>query len=334
MTQDDPSTAPASSNVIASVAYVNGLRDAVVPLDQVSAYVNRPDTLLWIGLKDPDAELLAQLGTQLGLGDQVIEEINLKHRRPKIVDFGPLVLAIAITVEVGTERPTFGETQLLIGRGVLVTIRRGAAASHSELRQRLEAAPELLERGSDFIASELLDLMVDRYVQAASKFEHTIETMEQKLLLRGLKDADIRKLYRVRRDLLRIHAVVAPLADACNRLARVAMKPIDPDARPYFAEVADRVVRVDSLVSALRETLAFAFEAGMMIGQAQQTEITKKLAAWAAILAVPTAIAGIYGMNFEFMPELKWAYGYPAVMGAVFTACGVLYWRFRRVGWL
>ena len=151
-----------------------------------------------------------------------------------------------------------------------------------------------------------------------------VEGAEQKLLIRGAKDSDIRRLYRQRRDLLRIHTVVSPLAEICRRLARVEMTAVDEHARPYFGEVADRVLRVDELFNSLREALAFAFEASLMIGQAAQNDTTRKLASWAAILAVPTAIAGIYGMNFEFMPELKSPWGYPVTLGVIVTICSVL----------
>jgi magnesium transporter len=241
---------------------------------------------------------------------------------------------VGVTLEVDGDRPLFGETQLIIGDGFLFTIRRGSTAPFSALRERLEAAPELLARGSDYIASELLDFLVDRYVQAVSRLEGVVENAEQKLLIRGAKDADIRRLYRQRRDLLRIHNAIAPMAEICRRLARVEMTAIDMNARPYFAEVADRVMRIDELVAALRDALAFAFEASLMIGQSQQNDTTRRLASWAAILAVPTAVAGIYGMNFKYMPELEWTYGYPVTLGGIAVACGLLYWRFRRAGWL
>lgn len=320
--------------VVASVAYVNGVRAYDVPVDDVGNYVGQTESLLWIGLKDPSPALLQTVMAKLGVNEKNQEEMLESHRRPKVIDYGAMVLVVAITVEVGGDRPVFGETQFLIGKGFLMTVRRGAAASHTELRNRLEASPGLLKRGSDYIASELLDLLVDRYVAAAARLEHVVEGAEQKLLIRGVKDTDIRKVYRHRRDLLRIHTVVAPLAEICRRLSRVEMSPVDERARPYFGEVADRVLRVDELINALREALAFAFEASLMIGQSQQNDMTRKLASWAAILAVPTAIAGIYGMNFELMPGLKSPFGYPITLGVIGALCAVLYWRFRRAGWL
>ena len=333
-TEENVATDPHKGEVVASIAYVNGRRDREVPIDEVGQYVNQDRSMLWVGLRNPSPELLAQVARELGACDKNQEEMLEPHRRPKIIDYGNMVLIVAITVEVEAERPIFGETQFLIGEGFLVTVRRGATAGHSPLRERLEASPDLLKRGSDYVASELLDWLVDRYVAAAGKIESVVEGAEQKLLIRGAKDSDIRKLYRQRRDLLRIHTVVSPLVEISRRLARVEMSAVDEHARPYFGEVADRVSRVDELFNALRESLAFAFEASLMIGQAAQNDTTRKLASWAAILAVPTAIAGIYGMNFKFMPELESPLGYPITLGVIISVCSFLYWRFRKSGWL
>lgn len=336
--QSDLSSGAASSpvvgEVVACTAYQHGRNATQVPVEEISNYVEQTERLLWIGLKSPTPELLFRIAGLLRLGDKAMEELVAPHRRPKIIDFGNAVLIVAITVELGNKKAFFGETHIVIGKGFLLTMRRGASSSHIELRRRLEAAPDLLARGSDFVAAELLDMLVDRYVEAATKLEQLVELAEQKLMIRGQKDADVRNVYRQRRDLLRIHTAISPMAEICRRVSRVEMSCVDTNARPYFGEVADRVVRVDEIFGGLREALAFAFEASLMIGQGQQNDTTRKLAAWAAILAVPTAIAGIYGMNFEFMPELHSRFGYPITLAVIFGVCSVLYWRFRRSGWL
>lgn len=320
--------------VVASVLYRPGQEPVRIGLEQAGACLGIEDGLLWIGLNEPSSALLERLGEDMGFSRKAIEEIVSPHRRPKVVEYENLTLIVAITVEVDNHRPSFGDTQILIGKGFLVTIRRGATATHHELRDQLENSPEFLGRGSDYVASALLDLIVDRYVKALSKLESVVEGVEQQFLLRGFRESDVRRLYRQRRDLLRIHTAISPLAEICRRLSRVEMRNVDTDSRAYFGEVADRVLRANEFINSLREALAFAFEASLMIGQSQQTDTTKKLAAWAAILAVPTAVAGIYGMNFKYMPELDWLYGYPAVLGVTFTVCAVLYWKFKKSGWL
>jgi len=336
MSSDVADTTERHPSVVASVLYRRGQPPAEVPLWQVDRYtVNAANgQLLWIGLNEPEPRLLEDLGTKLGFSRKAIEEIIEPHRRPKIIEYKLITLIVAITVEVDNLRPAFGETQILIGEGFLITIRRGAAATHKELREHLETMPEFLERGSDYVASAVLDLLADRYVAALGKLEAAVESVEQKFLLRGFVDTDVRRLYRLRRDLLRIHTAISPLVEICGRLSRVEMGHVDADCRGYFREVADRVLRVDELVNSLREALAFAFEASQMIGQSHQTAITKKLAGWAAILAVPTATAGIYGMNFRYMPELEWVYGYPVMLGATALVCVILYWQFKKSGWL
>lgn len=319
---------------VASVWYRQGRPPREVAFQDIPRVLAERQGLLWVGLKEPAPELLQRLGADLGLSQRAIEEIIAPHRRPKIVEFEQLTLVVAITVEVDNLKPMFGDTQILIGKGYLLTIRRGATSTHRELRALLESSPEFLGRGSDYVASALLDLLVDRYVAALTKLEAIVEGVEQHLLLRGFRESDIRRLYRQRRDLLRIHTAIAPMVEICRRLSRVDMRNIDADSRGYFGEVADRVQRVVEFTSSLREALAFAFEASLMIGQSQQTDTTRKLAAWAAILAVPTAVAGIYGMNFAHMPELEWVYGYPAVLGVTFTICAVLYRKFKKAGWL
>lgn len=320
--------------VVACVAYLHGRRVADVPLEDIESHVSDERGLLWIGLYEPRNELVVDVARRLGATEQAIDELCEGHRRPRLVDFGHELLVVATTVGVVDNRFVFGTTVFLIGKGFLLTVRRGPSSPFSGVRRRLEAAPELLSHGSGYVAAELLDLLVDGYFQTANEQEARIEGLEQKLFIRGMSDSDIRKLYRLRRDLLRYRISISPLAEVCRRLSRVETPEIDAIARPYFTEVAERVQRATELVDALREALAFAFEASLMLGQSQQNDVVRRLAAWAAILAVPTAIAGIYGMNFQNMPELNWQYGYPTVMAGMGIICGALYWGFKRAKWL
>ncbi len=328
------SAPPKPGEVVACVAYDQGQRVADVSLEDIDKHVRDDRGLLWIGLHDPRPELVQDVARRLGASQPAIDELAEMHRRPRLIDFGHELFVVATTVGVVDNRFAFGTTVFLIGQGFLLTVRRGPSSPFTGVRRRLEAAPELLSHGSGYVAAELLDLLVDGYFQTANDQESRIESLEQKLFIRGMSDTDIRKLYRLRRDLLRFRISVAPLGEVCRRLARVEMPEIDAHARPYFSEVADRVQRLTELVDALREALAFAFEASLMLGQSQQNDVVRRLAAWAAILAVPTAIAGIYGMNFTHMPELEWRYGYPMVMAGMGTICGLLYWGFRRAKWL
>ena len=332
------SVTPASvaPEVIASKVYLKGGEAKTVLLEEIGACLAVPDVMLWVGLKDPDEALLRSLALQLGLTEDVVGDLHARHRLPKVMDYDEAVLIVAMTVEIRATdgMPSFGETEILIGPNYLVTIRRGAVSSHTELRKRLEKLPGRMSRGPDYIATELIDLMIDRYNIAYDQFEKTVESVEQSLLMRGIEGLKVRKLYQIRRDFQRMHTMIAPLEEVCRRLSHVEMMPISASERVHFADLSDRVGRVDRLLDNLGNGLAFAFEAGMLIEQSKQTDTTRRLAAWAAILAVPTAIAGIYGMNFDNIPELKWKYGFLMSVTLMGVVCSFMYYKFRQAKWL
>ncbi len=192
----------------------------------------------------------------------------------------------------------------------------------------------ILARGEDYILYAILDFIVDNYVPVVETVQGEVDELEDGVLHRTLQQAEVDRLYMLRRELLRLRKAVVPLVDVCHRLEHAEALPIDREMQPLFRDVTDHIQRVQEDIDSLREVLAFAFEASLMAGQAQQNAITRRLAAWAAILAVPTAVAGIYGMNFEHMPELKWTYGYYVVVGGILSVCTLLYVRFRHYGWL
>jgi magnesium transporter len=191
-----------------------------------------------------------------------------------------------------------------------------------------------LSRGEHYILYAILDFIVDNYMPVVKTLHDEVEAIEDRVFESSLKKSDVQRLYMLRRDLLRLRNAAAPLADVCRRLEHAEVVSIEPAMQPLFRDVSDHVRRVQEEIDMLREVLAFAFEASLMSGQSEQTGITRRLAAWAAILAVPTAIAGIYGMNFEHMPELKWSYGYFLVIGVIAAICTTLYVRLRHRGWL
>jgi magnesium transporter len=231
-------------------------------------------------------------------------------------------------------RISFGETHLFVGRGYVVSVRHGASTSYTPVRERCEGSPADLSNGEDFILYAILDFIVDNYMPVIEAIHTEVEAIEDTVLTGNPTQAQVTRLYQLRRDLLRLRNAAVPLVEVCRRLEQPGLPGIDSSLHPLFRDVSDHIRRVQEEIESLREVLAFAFESSLMTGQAQQTEITRKLAAWAAMLAVPTAIAGIYGMNFEYMPELKWRYGYFIVLAIIFAVCGALYWRFRLNRWL
>ena len=208
------------------------------------------------------------------------------------------------------------------------------STSYAAVRQHWESCPTALAKGEDFILYAILDFIVDNYMPVLETIEEEVDRIEDSILIKPMTAPEIERLYMLRRDLLRLRNAAGPLVEVCRRLTGSDLPQVRPAMHHLFGDVTDHIRIVQEKIDALREVLAFAFEASVLMGQSQETAITKKLASWAAILAVPTALAGIYGMNFENIPELKLPFGYYTVIAVIVATCAVLYWRFRKNGWL
>ncbi|MFL5001049.1 MAG: magnesium/cobalt transporter CorA [Xanthobacteraceae bacterium] len=320
--------------VVDAGVYAGGRRVANTSVEEAGAWSKKPGHVVWIGLFEPSYELLRRVQAQFGLHDLAIEDAEKAHQHPKLEQYGEGLFIVARTAQIVDGRIAFGETHLFVGRGYVVSVRHGASTSYAAIRQRCESRPKVLSHGEDYILYAILDFIVDNYLPVLETIHAEVDAIEDDVFSSTGGRTDVQRLYMLRRDLLRLRNVAVPLIEVCRRLERTEGTPIDPAMQPLFRDVSDHLVRVEEEIDALREVLAFAFEASLMRGQAQQNAITRKLAAWAAILAVPTAIAGIYGMNFKNMPELEWTYGYFLVIGAILAICVTLYIRFRRTGWI
>jgi magnesium transporter len=328
-------TAPLDEpGVVASSAYVDGRRVADMAIEEAGAWAKRPGHLVWIGLFEPSDELLRRVQAQFDLHPLAIEDASQAHQHPKMEQYGESIFVVARTAQLVEGRAAFGETHLFVGRGYVVSVRHGASTSYKAVRQRCESCPTTLSHGEHYILYAILDFIVDNYLPVLETIHAEVEAIEDAVLANALSQAEVERLYMLRRDLLKLRNAVVPLAEVSHRLEHARVLPIEEPLRLYFRDVNDHVRRVQEETDSLREVLAFAFEASLMTGQAQQTLITRKLASWAAILAVPTAVAGVYGMNFQNMPELKTEYGYFVVLTLIVTVCATLFWQFRRRGWL
>jgi magnesium transporter len=227
-----------------------------------------------------------------------------------------------------------GETSFFIGRGYVITVRHGPSVSYSEVRARCENTPENFKKGEDFILYALMDFIVDRYFPIVESIEDDIERLEE-AVLDGKSTLDVlEEIVVLRRDLLHMRHAVAPLPEICQRLMRYDKSLIDRNTHPYFRDVFDHSTILLDRIENLRELIKTVVDTKMLMSAMKQNEVMRQLAAWAAMLAVPTAVAGIYGMNFEHMPELTWKYGYFGVIGVIVAICGLLFWRFKKSGWL
>jgi magnesium transporter len=320
-------------SVVAAYVYRDGVRVREAELSK-SGLALAPGEFVWIGLVEPDLAELELLERQFNLHPLAVEDALSAHQLPKVEIYGPQLFVVARTAEIAEGRISYGETHVFLGRQYIVTVRHGSARAHAELRAHMEAAPGLLRHGPDYVLHALLDFIVDGYLPIVEEVEEEVLEMERSTLDAFLSRADIRRLFMMRRQLLRFRRILGPMEEVASRLEHLDTPCIDAEVRPYFRDVADHVRRVTSQVEGLRDVVSSVFEVSNLLEQQRQGVITRKLAAWAAILAVPTAIAGVYGMNFEHMPELKWLFGYPLALAGMGAICLGLYWRFKRSGWL
>ncbi|MBN9236867.1 MULTISPECIES: magnesium and cobalt transport protein CorA [Phyllobacteriaceae] len=323
-----------AAGIVASSVYVAGKRVADIPIEEAGEWARKDGHVVWIGLLEPDRELLRRVQAQFSLHELAIEDAEHAHQRPKLEQYGDALFIVARTAQLLEGRVTFGETHLFLGQGYLVSVRHGPSTSYATVRQHWESCPTSLAKGEDFVLYAILDFIVDNYFPVLEQIEDEVEAIEDGVLVKPMDAKAIERLYMLRRDLLRLRNAALPLVEVCRRLTSSELPQIHTFMYPLFRDVTDHIRTVQEKIDSLREVLAFAFEASLLVGQSQETAISKKLASWAAILAVPTAFAGIYGMNFNDMPELKMQYGYPAVLAAIASICAFLYWRFRKNGWL
>lgn len=321
--------------IVAAFEYRNGRRGEAVDLQQSAPSARTgKNSFAWVGLFEPTTEEMHFCTRRFHLHPLAVEDAMHPHQLPKLELYGEQLFIVARTAMIRNGRINYGETAYFVGQDFIVSVRHGSDLGHSQLRVRLEERPQALKHGVDFVLHSLLDLVVDNYFPVIDSVRAEVETLEQTALENALNRQQIRRLFTLRRDLLGFQRMLLPMEDVCAKLANLDLPSIDAEIRPYFRDVLDHVRRVSTLAAMLRDVLGSVVETSALIAQQHQSEITRTLAAWAAILAVPTAIAGIYGMNFDNMPELHTRYGYFVVMGAIGVICTALFVRFRRIGWL
>src|SRR6478672_2457661 len=270
--------------IVASSVYAGGKRVADIEVDEAGVWSKKPGHVVWIGLLDPDYNILERIQSQLGLHYLAIEDASKAHQHPKIEQYGEALFIVARTAQLVDGRIAFGETHLFVGPGYVVSVRHGASISYAAVRERCESCPAVLSHGEDYILYSILDFIVDNYTPVLETLHAEVEEIEDTVFSKAAAPVNVQRLYMIRRDLLRLRNAVVPLVDVCRRLEHAEVIAIDAAMQPLFRDVTDHILRVQEEIDSLREVLAFAFEASLMTGQAPQTAITRKLAAWAAIL--------------------------------------------------
>ncbi len=327
---------PPNAPVIDCAAYADGMRVCDVGIEDAHSFLARDGHFVWLGLYEPDQALLRQVQQQFGLHDLAIEDAYNAHQRPKLEEYEGSLFAVLRTASL-LESPRhleFGETHIFVGANYVITVRHGSMRSHTGLRQRCESTPRLLAKGPAYVLYAVMDFVVDQYLPIVRSLEEEVEELEE-IVFGDAADAEAtQRIYHLKRELLAMRRAVAPLVEVCNRLMRFDFPHVHEDTKPYFRDVYDHIVRLNETVDAQRELLTTALEAHLSLLSVAQNEHMKRITAWAAMIAVPTMIAGIYGMNFSNIPELRWEYGYYASLVAMAGACLALFVGFRRSGWL
>jgi len=320
--------------IAAARVYAEGHRLRSLWLGDAEDRAVQPHQFAWIGLVDPTPAELETLRARFGLHPLAIEDALCEHPLPKVSVYGDQIFVTARTARLEGEEIIYGETCAFLCRNYIITVRKGSDRPYTQLRRDLEEAPTLLQHGIAYVLYALLDFIVDSYQPIVEDIEEDVLAIERRALDAFLSREDVTHLFNLRQEIMRFRRMLGPMEEVCARLEHLNLPFLDAHVRPYFRDVGDHLRRVSNSAEALRDVLSSVFEVSNLFEQQRQSEITRRLAAWAGILAVPTAIAGLYGMNFEFMPELHWKYGYFVVWAVIVVTCAALFITFRKARWL
>jgi magnesium transporter len=322
--------------IVDCAVYEDGRRrDGQISLDHAYEACATEGAFVWIGLKEPTPDEFDSIKREFDLHELAVEDAIKAHQRPKVETYGDMVFFVVKTARYvdPEEVVELGEIAIFLGDGYILTVRHGEGTDLHPVREELESRPELLRCGPSAVLHAVLDTVVDQYQPAINGLARDIDEVEEEVFsTAGTNPAQ--RIYRLKREVLEFNRGTAPLVDPVDRLARGQYQQVHSEIREYFRDVDDHLRRIHDQLEAMREVLTSILQANQSQVSVRQNEDMRKISAWVAIAAVPTMIAGIYGMNFEHMPELKWTLGYPLVVAVMLSVCSLLYWRFRRAGWL
>jgi magnesium transporter len=324
--------------VINCVVYQNGQKLTDISVEAISDYVVRPDCFVWVALFEPGDDELALMAEEFGLHELAVEDARKGHQRPKIEEYGSSMFTVLQTVDVDPANPEgdliVGEVAVFVGRNYVLSVRRRSPQGFQSVRARAETEPENLARGSGFVLYAIMDAVVDRYFPVLARLEADLERLETEIF-RGVPSAsNIEAFYDLKYRLMVLKHAVSSLMEATAKLFGGRVPSVCLGAQEYFRDVFDHLVRINAAIDGQREMLQTGISVALTLVSIADSQVTKRLAAYGALITVPTLLAGIYGMNFDHMPELKWIGGYPLTLAAMVLIDIVLFFRFRRNGWL
>jgi magnesium transporter len=322
------------TSIVHSVAYRNGQRLGDVAIDVVSDVIKQPGTFVWLGLHEPDDALLLKIQEEFGLHELAIEDAHHAHQRPKIEVYSNSIFIVLKTAQLVQEQVVYGETHLFVGPNFLVSVRHGASSSYAQVLARCEEHTKLVANGPGFALYAVLDFVVDNYLPIVVRFEKDFDAIETDIFRDQFDRLVIERLYGLKRHLLEFRNAALPVADIAGELMRLHEDLIPKELRAYFRDIQDHVSRLVSLIDGMREMLTTAMQVNLALVANNQNEVVKRLAGWGAILAIPTVVFSLYGMNFEWMPELRWTPGYPVAVIVTLLGCVFVHRRLRQAGWV
>ncbi len=320
--------------LINCVAYQKGQRVADISVGEISDYLKRPEGFVWVAIKDPEGDELDTLQNEFELPTLAVEDARHGHQRPKIEEYENSLFVVLQPIEKENDELHVGEVAIFVGARYVLTVRRGVREGFTGVRRRTEQEPDLLKHGPPYVLYAIMDTVVDRYFPLVDALTDEIETIEERIFAGQTTRAQIQALYELKRKLTTLKHAAGPLLEVTGKLYGGRVPPACAGLHDYFRDVHDHLVRLNQSLDSLRDMVTTATAVNLSLIQIQENEVTKRLAAWAALIAVPTMVAGVYGMNFEHMPELGWKLGYPIVMGIILAIDGYLVYRFRKAKWL
>ena len=320
--------------IVNCVAYDRGQKLSDIPLTDVRSHLAKRDCFVWVALKDPEPDELALLQEEFALHELAIEDAQKGHQRPKIEEYGSSLFIVLKLVEYIDGELQTGEVAIFVGPQYIVSVRRDAQHGFADVRRRCEQEPELLQHGPAYVLYALMDNVVDRYFPVMGALTAEIEEVEERIFSGQTTRTQIETLYSLKRKLMLLSHVTQPLLEVTGKLHGGRVPPICAGLHDYFRDVYDHLLRLGQSLDNMRDMVTTAISVNLSLITLQENEVTKRLAAYAALVAVPTLIAGVYGMNFADMPELKWQYGYPATLAAMAVIDLYLVYRFRKAKWM
>ncbi len=316
-------------------AYQEGHKLADIEKREISDYLMRPGAFVWVALKEPTDAELDEMRQEFDLHELAVEDARHGHQRPKVEEYGDSLFVVMHTVEVAGEELKAGEVAIFVGKNYVLTVRQQTERGFQDVRARAEREPELLKNGSGYVLYALMDAVVDRYFPVLDAVETELEQAEERLFMPGASPrANIEALYYVKQKLTTLKHAAGPLSENAGKLFGGRVPGVCHGLTEYFRDIYDHVTRLNQSIDSLRDTVSTAIQVNLGMIQVGETEVTKRLAGYAALVAVPTMIAGVYGMNFDHMPELKWLLGYPFAISLMVVIDVVLFFRFRKAGWI